>query len=53
VNAVAVGEIQPEEKHPISRFLMRIYEPVVTWALRRRWWVIGGAAALVALTIPV
>ncbi|MFL5276258.1 MAG: efflux RND transporter permease subunit, partial [Myxococcales bacterium] len=53
VNAVAVGEIQPEEKHPISRFLMRIYEPVVIWALRRRWWVIGGAAALVALTIPV
>ncbi|MFL5379541.1 MAG: efflux RND transporter permease subunit [Myxococcales bacterium] len=53
VNAVAVGEIQPEEKHPISRFLMRIYEPVVTWALRRRWWVIGSAAALVALTIPV
>ncbi|MFL5457577.1 MAG: efflux RND transporter permease subunit, partial [Myxococcales bacterium] len=53
VNAVAVGEIQPEEKHPISRFLMRIYEPVVTWALRRRWWVVGGAAALVALTIPV
>ncbi|MFL5454212.1 MAG: efflux RND transporter permease subunit, partial [Myxococcales bacterium] len=53
VNAVAVGEIQPEEKHPISRFLMRIYEPVVIWALRRRWWVVGGAAALVALTIPV
>ncbi|MFL5429111.1 MAG: efflux RND transporter permease subunit [Myxococcales bacterium] len=53
VNAVAVGEIQPEEKHPISRFLMRIYEPVVIWALRRRWWVIGSAAALVALTIPV
>src|SRR3954453_2272951 len=52
-NAVAVGQIQPEEKHPISRFLMRIYEPVVTWALRRRWWVVGGAAALVALTIPV
>jgi Cu(I)/Ag(I) efflux system membrane protein CusA/SilA len=53
VNAVVVGEIQPEEKHPISRFLMRIYEPVVTWALRRRWWVVGGAAALVALTIPI
>jgi Cu(I)/Ag(I) efflux system membrane protein CusA/SilA len=32
---------------------MRIYEPVVTWALRRRWWVVGGAAALVALTIPI
>jgi Cu(I)/Ag(I) efflux system membrane protein CusA/SilA len=53
VNAVAVGEIQPEEKHPISRALMKVYEPVVTWALKGRWWVVGGAAALVALTIPV
>jgi Cu(I)/Ag(I) efflux system membrane protein CusA/SilA len=26
-NAVLVGTIRPEEKHPISRFLIRIYEP--------------------------
>ena len=29
VNAVLVGKIHSEEKHPISRMLMRLYEPVV------------------------
>ena len=52
-NAVVVGTIHPEEKHPISRRLIRFYEPVVTWSLRRKWWVIGGALALVLVTLPV
>jgi len=52
-NAVAVGTIRPEESHPISRALMRIYEPVVAWSLRRYAFVIGGAAALVVLAIPI
>ncbi len=52
-NAVAVGTIYPEDKHPISRRLIRFYEPLVTWALNRKAWVIGGAVALVLLTIPV
>ena len=34
VNAVLVGRIRSEESHPISRFLFRIYEPVVRWSLR-------------------
>jgi Cu(I)/Ag(I) efflux system membrane protein CusA/SilA len=53
VNGVLVGTIHPEEKHPISRILMRLYEPVVAWSLRWKWGVILGAVALVALTIPV
>ena len=52
-NAVLVGTIHPEEKHPISRRLIRFYEPLVTWSLHRKWWVIGGAFALVLLTLPV
>src|SRR4029450_10423015 len=52
-NAVIVGRIRSEESHPISRFLMRLYEPVVRWSLRWNWWVIGGAVALVAVTVPV
>ena len=52
-NAVLVGTIHPEEKHPISRRLIRFYEPLLTWSLRRKWWVIGGAFALVLLTLPV
>jgi Cu(I)/Ag(I) efflux system membrane protein CusA/SilA len=50
-NAVLVGTIHSEENHPISRRLIRFYEPLVTWSLRRKWWVIGGALGLMLLTI--
>src|ERR1700676_2834956 len=53
VNAVLVGRIRSEESHPISRFLTRIYEPVVRWSLRWKWSVIGVAAALTVVTVPV
>jgi Cu(I)/Ag(I) efflux system membrane protein CusA/SilA len=52
-NTVLVGRIRSEEHHPISRFLMRVYEPVVHWSLRWKWAVIGGAFALVIATVPV
>jgi Cu(I)/Ag(I) efflux system membrane protein CusA/SilA len=52
-STVLVGKIHSEESHPISRVLMRMYEPVVIWSLRWKWVVIAGALALVALTIPV
>jgi copper/silver efflux system protein len=53
VNAVAVGTIRSEDKHPVSRFLIRVYEPVASWALRRKWSVLAGALALILITIPV
>jgi Cu(I)/Ag(I) efflux system membrane protein CusA/SilA len=53
VNGILVGTIHSEEKHPISRVLMRLYHPVVAWSLRWKWAVIGGAVAIVALTVPV
>jgi copper/silver efflux system protein len=52
-NAVLVGTIHPEERHPISRVLMRWYEPVARWALGWKWAVIGTAVGLVVITIPV
>jgi len=52
-NAVLVGHIRSEESHPISRWLTYLYEPVVHWSLRWKWWVIGGAAALTVATVPV
>ncbi|MBZ5498606.1 MAG: CusA/CzcA family heavy metal efflux RND transporter [Acidobacteriia bacterium] len=52
-NALLVGTIHSEDKHPISRRLIRLYEPVVAWSLRWKWSVIGVACALVVLTIPV
>ncbi|MGA2400229.1 MAG: efflux RND transporter permease subunit, partial [Syntrophobacteraceae bacterium] len=52
-NAVVVGTIHSEEKHPISRWLIRIYQPVAEWSLRRKWVVITAALTMVAVTIPV
>ncbi|HEV2423835.1 MAG TPA: CusA/CzcA family heavy metal efflux RND transporter [Terriglobia bacterium] len=52
-NALLAGEIRSEDRHPVSRPLIRLYEPVVRWTLRWKWHVIGGAAALMVITIPV
>ncbi|HEV2199201.1 MAG TPA: CusA/CzcA family heavy metal efflux RND transporter [Bryobacteraceae bacterium] len=53
VNAFLVGKIRSEQKHPISRVLIRLYEPVCAWALRWKWVVIVSALALVTVTVPV
>ena len=53
VNGVLVGKIHSEEKHPVSRVLMGLYEPVVAWTLRWKWLVIVGALGLVAATVPI
>ena len=52
-NAVLVGEVRSEDRHPVSRRLIRVYEPVVRWTLRWKWLVIGSALALILITIPV
>ncbi|MBI3783001.1 MAG: efflux RND transporter permease subunit [Deltaproteobacteria bacterium] len=51
-NAVLVGKIHSEETHPISRPLMRLYEPIVRLSLRYRWAVVGAAVLVVLATIP-
>jgi copper/silver efflux system protein len=51
--ALFVGRLYPEEEHPISRPMFRVYGPAVEWVIRFRKWVILGAAALVVITIPV
>lgn len=53
VNAVLVGKIHSEETHPISRILMRIYDPICRWSLRCKYVVIAGAIAMVVVTIPI
>src|SRR5258707_3853540 len=52
-NAVLVGKFHSEEKHPISRPLMRIYHPIVRVVLKLRWLVVAAAVAVVLVTIPV
>ncbi|HUT52427.1 MAG TPA: CusA/CzcA family heavy metal efflux RND transporter [bacterium] len=45
------GKIMREEKHPLSRFFIWIYRPLIDWALRRRITVILAAALIMAVTI--
>ena len=52
-NAIAVGTIHSEDKHPISRRLIRAYEPIANWSLRRPWIVVGIAVAALIATVPV
>ncbi len=52
-NAVLVGKIHSEEKHPISRILIKLYHPVAVLALRWKWVVLAAAVSLVAVTFPV
>ena len=53
VNAVLVGKIHSEEHHPISRVLMRMYDPICRWSLRWKYLVIAGALGMVVATIPI
>lgn len=46
-------ETLPEEQHPISRRLFRIYEPILAWVLERRKQVIAAAAVVVLSSVPV
>ncbi len=53
VNSLLVGRIRPEESNWVSKSLMRIYEPAVSWTLRKKWVVFAGAAVLIVVTVPV
>jgi copper/silver efflux system protein len=48
-----VRRVRAEESHPISRILIRLYEPLCAWSLRWKWLVLAGAVAVVAATVPV
>ena len=46
------GRIRPEEHNPLNRVLVAIYSPIVRFVVRRRWFVVAGAAVLFLATIP-
>ncbi|MBI1871292.1 MAG: efflux RND transporter permease subunit [Chlamydiae bacterium] len=50
---LAVGRYYPEEKHPISKILFRVYEPVCRFVLKHRKTTIIAALVLVASTLPI
>src|SRR5437867_3628376 len=45
------GKIVPEKDNPINRFFIRTYQPFVNFVLRYRWFTLGCALLLLALTI--
>jgi Cu(I)/Ag(I) efflux system membrane protein CusA/SilA len=45
------GRVRPESDNPLNRVLHRAYRPVLDGVLRRRGWVIGGAATVLLITI--
>lgn len=51
-NAVLVGKYHSEHKHPISRRLFAVYEPVLHWVLMRKKIVLVLAFAAVLSIIP-
>lgn len=53
VNAIVVGKMVPEEKHPISRILFKLYTRPAKFVLKHPRMVIGTALLVVLCTIPV
>jgi copper/silver efflux system protein len=47
------GRVRAEESHPISRALIRLYEPVAAWTLRHSRLIVVAACGLVIATVPV
>jgi Cu(I)/Ag(I) efflux system membrane protein CusA/SilA len=45
------GRIRPEAANPLNRWAGALYRPVLRWALRNRVLVLGGATALLAVTL--
>jgi len=45
------GKIKPEEQNPLTKFLAKIYNPVVDFVMRKSWLVIISAFVIVLLTL--
>ena len=52
-NSITVGKYYPEEKHPISKILFKIYEPACNFVLKHRKKTLIGAGILMIATIPI
>jgi Cu(I)/Ag(I) efflux system membrane protein CusA/SilA len=52
-NPLLVGKYYAEERHPISRPLQRLYQPILEWVLRHRGPVVVSALLIVLLTVPI
>lgn len=46
------GKIRPENKNPLNRWLLALYRPVLSGALRVRWMTLSVAVAVVVVAVP-
>ena len=53
MNAAFVGKMHKEEENPVSRFLFKVYHPVVDWVLEHPAKTMLGALLALGLTVPV
>ncbi len=53
MNTVFVGKLHKEEENPVSRFLFKVYHPVVEWVLTHPAKTMLGAVLALLLTVPV
>lgn len=47
------GKIKPESKHPVSRFFIWLYNPIIRWCLKWKKTTLALSAALVLGSIPL
>src|SRR2546423_12862079 len=45
------GKDRAEGVNPLNRWAIRVYRPVLRWAIEARWLVLGGAAGVLLLTL--
>ncbi len=44
------GKMRPEEDNPITKYLAKIYHPIVDFVMNKRWWVIGISVLTILIT---
>ena len=47
------GDVRPESKHPVSRFFLWMYNPIIRWCLRWKKTTIALSIALVLGSVPL
>jgi Cu(I)/Ag(I) efflux system membrane protein CusA/SilA len=52
-NSVVVGTMHPEEENPVSRFLFKLYHPVVDWVLEHPRKTLAAALLALLITLPL
>ncbi len=46
------GKVASDAEHPLNRWLVALYTPVVRLVVRHRWWAVGLSVAAMLATVP-